>query len=41
MLDTPIKLCQIIKNKGKKILNEEMKNEIYNLILKYVNLLVK
>lgn len=41
ILDTPIKLSQLIKNKGKKLLSDEMKPETQNKLLKYVNLLVK
>eukprot|EP01017_Pseudomicrothorax_dubius_P039248 TRINITY_DN5989_c0_g1_i3.p1 TRINITY_DN5989_c0_g1~~TRINITY_DN5989_c0_g1_i3.p1 ORF type:complete len:210 (+),score=57.95 TRINITY_DN5989_c0_g1_i3:381-1010(+) len=37
ILDTPIKLSQLIKNKGKKLLNEDMKPELQNKLLKYIN----
>jgi YesN/AraC family two-component response regulator len=41
ILDNPIKLSQLIKNKGKKLLNDDIKTEAQNKLLKYVNILVK
>lgn len=34
ILDTPLKLAQIVKNKGKKILNEDLKPDTQTKILK-------
>jgi hypothetical protein len=36
ILDTPIKLCQLIKNRGRKLLNEDLKPEIQTKIQKLV-----
>jgi hypothetical protein len=37
----PIHLCHLLKNKGKKLLNEEIKAEELALLLKYVNVLIR
>lgn len=41
ILDTPIKLSQLIKNKGKKLLNDDIKLDNQVKLLKYVNIMVK
>jgi hypothetical protein len=41
ILDTPIKLSQLIKNKGKKLLNEDLKLDSQTKLLKLVNALIK
>lgn len=41
ILDTPIKLSQLIKNKGKKLLNDDLKLEAQTKLLKFVNALIK
>lgn len=35
ILDTPIKLSQLIKNKGKKLLNEDLKMEFQAKVLRF------
>jgi hypothetical protein len=41
MLDTPTKLSQLIKSKGKKAMPDDVKPEVQAKIMKYVNLMVK
>jgi hypothetical protein len=41
LLSLPIHLSHLLKNKGKKLLNEDIKAEHLSLLLKYVNILIK
>lgn len=36
ILDTPIKLSQLIKNKGKKLLNDDLKMDAQAKVLRYL-----
>jgi len=41
ILDTPIKISQLIKSKGKKLFSDDLKIETQTKLFKYINLMVK